>query len=144
MASIAKTAKGYRAQVYVRGQRDSECFPTRREAVNWAAQRENELRDNRPAGERLLMALRGYDPEYVIGLKSTSLDANFRKYRQRAGLEGFTFHDSRHTAATWMAQRIHALDLCKVMGWKNASQALTYYNPKADDIARRLSAGRSR
>lgn len=334
MASITKSSKGYRAQVYVRGQRDSASFPTRREAVNWAAQRENELRDNRPAGERhtlidalrrygeevtphkrgrqweylriesmtrnpdlpinlpiseltpehfaayrnsrlkqvapgtvlrefsflsavletarrewrwlpsnpirdvkkpaepdhreviitrpqikamlrsmgyrkgeckgvaqavahaflfalrtgmrageicalkwsdvypgycriratdigagktgkrdvpltpkaerIIADMRGYDPEFVMGIKSTSLDANFRKYRQRAGLEGFTFHDSRHTAATWMAQKIHALDLCKVMGWKNASQALTYYNPKAEDIAMRLVAGQSR
>lgn len=333
MASITKTAKGYRAQVYVRGQRDSECFPTKREAVNWSAQRENELRDSRPAGERhtladamrrygeevtphkrgrrweylridslpkipqfphdipladltpehfgawrnerlkqvapgtvlrefsflsavletarrewrwipsnpirdvkkpaepdhrevtitrpqikamlrsmgykagecrtvaqavahaflvalrtgmragelcaltwgdvhpgycrikaveigagktgkrdvpltpkaerLIATMRGYDPLLVFGLKSNSLDANFRKYRQRAGLEGFTFHDTRHTAATWMAQRVHALDLCKVMGWKNASQALTYYNPKASDIAMRLTGGRS-
>lgn len=54
MASITKTAKGYRAQVYVRGQRDSKVTRTRREAEAWAAARETELRDQvtRPAGER--------------------------------------------------------------------------------------------
>ncbi len=37
MASITKTAKGYRAQVYVRGVRDSKSFRTKREAEAWAA-----------------------------------------------------------------------------------------------------------
>ena len=32
MASITKTAKGYRAQVYVKGSRDSQTFRTKREA----------------------------------------------------------------------------------------------------------------
>jgi len=37
MASIQKTAGGYRAQVAVRGQRDSRVFRTKREADAWAA-----------------------------------------------------------------------------------------------------------
>lgn len=91
-----------------------------------------------PKAARLIEAMRGYDPVYVFGLRTASLDAMFRKYRQRAGLGGFTFHDSRHTAATWMAHKVDVLTLCKVMGWKNTSMALTYYNPKAADIAKRL------
>lgn len=87
---------------------------------------------------RLIEAMRGYDPLYVFGLRTASLDAMFRKYRARAGLEGFTFHDSRHTAATWMAGKVDVLTLCKIMGWKNTNMALTYYNPKASDIAKRL------
>lgn len=82
--------------------------------------------------------MRGFDPALVFGLKSQSLDAMFRKYRQRAGLSGFTFHDSRHTAATMMARKIGALDLCKMFGWKNTKMALVYYNPSAADIAARL------
>lgn len=58
--------------------------------------------------------------------------------RDRAGLSGFVFHDTRHTAATWMAQKLHVLELCKVFGWKNPAQAMTYYNPKASDIATRM------
>lgn len=30
------------------------------------------------------------------------------------------------------------LDLCKMFGWSNINQALTYYNPSAADIARRI------
>jgi integrase len=87
---------------------------------------------------RLIERMRGYDPVTVFGMRSQSLDANFRKYRERAGLEGFTFHDSRHTAATWLAPRLPVLDLCRMFGWSNTSQALTYYNPSAAEIAKRL------
>lgn len=84
---------------------------------------------------RLIELMRGYDPALVFGLKPSTLDANFRKYRDRAGMSGFTFHDSRHTAATWMARKIDVLDLCRAFGWSKTSQALTYYNPSASSIA---------
>lgn len=88
--------------------------------------------------QRLIEAMRGYDPVYVVGVTPQSLDAMFRKYRKRAGLSGFTWHDSRHTAATWIAQKLHVLDLCKMFGWSNPARAMVYYNPKAADIAKRL------
>jgi integrase len=97
--------------------------------------------------EALIEKMKGWDSKLVFGLKSQSLDALFRKYRQRAGLEGFTFHDSRHTAATWIAGRMRSnnisaqqavLDMCKTFGWTKVDQALTYYNPSAADIAKRI------
>jgi len=88
--------------------------------------------------QRLLAGLRGWDPTLVFGLKTASLDALFRKYRARAGLTGFTFHDTRHTAATMMAKKVDVLTLCKIFGWQNTKQALTYYNPKASAIAAML------
>ena len=84
---------------------------------------------------RLIERMRGYDPLLVFGLKSASLDANFRKYRDRAGIEGITFHDARHTAATWLARRLDVLDLCRVFGWSNPKQAMIYFNPSASSIA---------
>lgn len=93
------------------------------------------------AARRTLEAMRGWDDELVFGLTAKTLDALFRKYRGRAGLSGFTFHDSRHTAATRMAQVLHVLDLCKVFGWTNTTRALTYYNPTGSDIAKRLAGG---
>lgn len=95
----------------------------------------------------LLERMRGFDDEKVFGLTSQSLDAMFRKYRARAGLSGFTFHDSRHTAATMIAGQMRSgdipaqqavMDLCKMFGWSRMDQALVYYNPKASDIASRL------
>lgn len=87
---------------------------------------------------RIINKMRGFDPTFVFGLKTASLDAMFRKYRQRAWLSGFTFHDCRHTAATWMSRKIDVLTLCKVFGWSRMDQALVYYNPKASDIAKRI------
>lgn len=43
MASIVAHGEGWRAHVYVRGTRESRTFRTRREAVSWAARREEEL-----------------------------------------------------------------------------------------------------
>lgn len=79
------------------------------------------------------------DATLVFNIKSATLDALFRRYRDRAGLSGFTFHDSRHVAATWIAQKLQVLDLCKVFGWTNPAMAMRYYNPTASDIAKRLS-----
>lgn len=87
---------------------------------------------------RLIRRMKGWDTALVFGLQPQTLDALFRRARGRAGLDGFTFHDSRHTAATRMAQKLHVLDLCRVFGWKRTDQALTYYNTKASDLARRL------
>lgn len=88
---------------------------------------------------RLVERMRGFDDKMVFGLKSQTLDALFRRARDRAGLSGFTFHDSRHTAATWLARALDVLDLCKVFGWSNPAQAMVYYNPKAKDIAKRMA-----
>jgi len=74
----------------------------------------------------------------VFGVSANTLDTLFRRARDRAGLSGFVFHDTRHTAATWMAQRLHILELCKVFGWTNTKQALTYFNPKAADLAKKM------
>lgn len=87
---------------------------------------------------RLIEMMRGYDEVFVFGIATQSLDALFRKARAKAGLEGFTFHDSRHTAATWIAHKMHVLDMCKMFGWASTKQALTYYNPKMSDIAAKL------
>lgn len=89
---------------------------------------------------RLVEKMRGFDPHLVFGIKAASLDAIFRKHRDRAGLSGFTFHDSRHTAATWLARDLDVLDLCRMFGWANPKQALAYYNPSASSIAALLNA----
>lgn len=85
--------------------------------------------------KRLIDRMEGWDDELVFGLKTPSLDALFRKYRERAGLSGFTWHDTRHTAATMLSKKVDVLTLCKIFGWSETRQALTYYNPTASSIA---------
>ncbi len=87
---------------------------------------------------KLANKMRGFDSVQVFGLKPQTLDAMFRRAKKRAGIDGVHFHDARHTAATWMCKKVDLLTLCKIFGWKNTSQALTYYNPKAGDIAKML------
>lgn len=95
-----------------------------------------------PKARRIIESMQGWDDVLVFGLTPQTLDALFRRYRVKAGLDGFTFHDSRHTAATWMAQRLDVLTLCKMFGWKNPAQAMVYYNPTASDIAKRLAGSK--
>jgi integrase len=92
-----------------------------------------------PTAQALLERMRGWDDELVFGLGTQSLDALFRKARDRAKLAGFTFHDSRHTAATKLAKKLHVLDLCKMFGWSNPKQAMVYYNATAAEIAASLA-----
>lgn len=90
---------------------------------------------------RTIRQAEGIDRESVFALHSNTLSTLFRRARQRAGMSGFTFHDARHTAATQIgsAGRIGVLDMCKMFGWKDPKMAMTYYNPTAEEIARRLS-----
>lgn len=60
MASIYRHGRGWRAQVYVRGQRDSDTFRTRQEAAQWALQREAELTGTTLAPRTLDAALVRY------------------------------------------------------------------------------------
>ncbi|MEQ0924079.1 site-specific integrase [Acinetobacter schindleri] len=74
----------------------------------------------------------------VFGMKPQDVSTAFMKARIEAGLDGFTFHDARHTAATRIALKIPVLDLCKMFGWSNPKRAMVYYNPTASEIAERL------
>lgn len=83
----------------------------------------------------LLQQMQDINDDKVFILETSTLDAYFRKARKQAGLEGFTFHDTRHTAATRIAQKLKLLDLCKMFGWQDPKKAMIYYNPTATEIA---------
>lgn len=93
-----------------------------------------------PVGRRLIERMRGWDDTLVFGLGSQTLDALFRKARVRAGLAGFTFHDSRHVAATRIGKsgRWSLPEMCLAFGWKNPKMAMTYINISASDLAKKL------
>jgi len=93
-----------------------------------------------PVGRKIIARMTGWDKEVVVGISAGTLSAMFMKYRKRAGLDGFTLHDARHTAATRLAQsrRVDVLELCKIMGWSNPKFAMIYFNPTASQLAARL------
>lgn len=88
--------------------------------------------------KRYIDLMRGWHPVFVFNTNADDMGSLFRKYRKKVGLSGFTFHDSRHTAATMLAKKVDVLTLCKIMGWKNTNQALTYYNPSPESISKML------
>ena len=63
MASILPHRDGYRVQVYVGGQRRSKVCATRREAAQWALEREAELSGRKLPDKTLRDALRRYASE---------------------------------------------------------------------------------
>ena len=84
----------------------------------------------------MLRRLPEADPVFAIDLRQ--LDALWRKVRDRAAVEGLTFHDSRHWAITMLAKKLDVMDLARMVGHRNVNQLLTYYNESAEDLAKRL------
>lgn len=74
----------------------------------------------------------------LFGLTSASLDALFRKARNKTVIEGLTFHDTRHEAITRLAAKLNVLDLARMVGHRDLKMLQVYYNASAEDIAARL------
>lgn len=77
-------------------------------------------------------------PEGGFGLTPKSLDVLFRRVRDRAGVEGLTFHDSRREAISRMSRKVDVLALARIVGHSNVNQLRTYYNESPEDLAERL------
>jgi integrase len=93
--------------------------------------------------QRIVTRLRGWDEAKVLPITPQTLDALFRRARAACGLQGFVFHDSRHTAATRIAElvrggRISIFEFCDMFGWSSTKQALTYVKVSAAAVAGRL------
>lgn len=74
----------------------------------------------------------------LFGMRSGTLSTQFKRITADAGIEGLTFHDTRHEAITRLAKKLDVLDLARAVGHKNLSQLQTYYNLAAADIAKQL------
>lgn len=72
-------------------------------------------------------------------LTGPSLDTLFRKARDKAGLSGFTFHDTRGTALTRLSRRVDVLELARISGHRDINLlSRVYYRASAKTIAERL------
>lgn len=74
----------------------------------------------------------------VFKSNQTSGGQLFRRALQIAGIEGLTFHDTRHEALTRLARKLEVLDLARMVGHRDPRSLMIYYNATAEEIASRL------
>lgn len=88
----------------------------------------------------LLISLSPKASGKVIDTNPRSSEVIFRRAVELAGYKGLLhFHDTRHTALTDLAEKFpNPLDLAKISNHKNINQLMAYYNPKVQDLARRM------
>jgi integrase len=89
---------------------------------------------------RLLNFLpRGKSDDTVFQIDSHSLDALWRKGRDRALVEDLHFHDARREALTRLSKKLPVMELAAVSGHLDLRILMkTYYAPDAADIATRM------
>lgn len=87
---------------------------------------------------REILATLPRDSTTCLGLTYPQVDANFRKARDRSGIKGLVFHDTRHEAITRLAKKLNVLELARMTGHKDIKQLQVYYNETAAEIAKRL------
>lgn len=67
-----------------------------------------------------------------------NLSKSFENAVGRSGITDMTYHDSRHEGITRLAQKLHILDLMKVVGIRNINQLRTYYDATPEEIVKKL------
>lgn len=80
------------------------------------------------------------DGDTVFHLTPSQIDANFRKAKKMALVDGLHFHDTRAEAITRLAKILPILDLARAVGHKDLRMLMVYYRSSADEIADRLQA----
>lgn len=87
----------------------------------------------------ILRRLEGLHQSRCFVLSSGQLDSLWRKLRDRAGVVGLRYHDSRATGCLKLSKHLDVLDLAKATGHRDLRILLnTYYRESAEDIAKRL------
>jgi integrase len=78
------------------------------------------------------------DRDKCFTISSDNLSSLFRKARVKAGLSGFTFHDSRREALSRLSKRLNVLQLARIVGHRNPKSLMIYYQESASEIAKLL------
>jgi len=79
-----------------------------------------------------------HDAPTIFNLTAESISALFAQLCKRCEIEGLTFHDLRHLAATRLSKKLNTLQLCRMFGWKDPRNVFVYYNETAAEVAEKL------
>ena len=72
-------------------------------------------------------------------LTAGSISTLFARRCKELEIEGLTFHDLRHTAATRLSKKLDVWELAKMFGWKDLKIPLnTYYKSDPEETAKKL------
>ncbi|OEZ60476.1 site-specific integrase [Duganella sp. HH105] len=74
----------------------------------------------------------------LFGISAASLDALFRKAKERCQIDDLKFHDTRHEAITRLAKKLNVLELARVVGHRDLNELQTYYNETAEELSKKL------
>lgn len=75
----------------------------------------------------------------VFGVSTRSMDALWRKYRDKAGVVDLHFHDLRAEAATRLSKKLNPLQLAKLLGHRDLKMLIkVYYRESTEDIVKML------
>jgi len=86
----------------------------------------------------LITKLKSLDKNHVFTITSASLDALFRKARDRHKIKNLHFHDSRANAITLLSKKLDILPLARMIGHKDIKNLMIYYRESATEIADQL------
>ena len=86
---------------------------------------------------RILNQVMG-ETESVFNLRTSQIDALFRKAKARALIDDLHYHDARAEAITRLAAKVDILTLARISGHRDLRQLQIYYREGVEDIARRL------
>lgn len=89
-----------------------------------------------PLSKRALELLEMVD--YRFKISKDNITKTFKRVCDEQGIEGAHFHDTRHTALTRIAGKVHILDLMRISGHKDTKMLNIYYNPDPEEIANLL------
>jgi len=75
----------------------------------------------------------------VFPVTGYALSAAFERFRRRAGIEDFHFHDLRHMAITRLSERLpNVIELAAVSGHRSLKMLHRYYHPSAKQLVEKL------
>jgi len=123
----------------IAGMRWEDCYLVER-YVHLPDTKNGKARDV-PLSNRAVELLRSQKPQdegRVFSVSASVLSALFRKIRHKAKLDGFTFHDARHTAVTRLARKLSVLELARMVGHSDPKMLMIYYNEHASQLASKL------